>query len=72
MPLAAPQPRGISMSSSGPLLLAAEDVGVARASARHRAVDRELDRQGRVERDVVGDLRSVDAEDPANLCTLTA
>src|SRR5271166_3602008 len=46
------------------VLLAAEDVGVARASARHPAVDSKLDRQCRVEFDVVGDLRGIDAEDP--------
>jgi hypothetical protein len=46
--------------------LAAEDVGVTRAAARHPAVDSKLDRQGRVEFHVVGDLRSIDAEDPAD------
>jgi hypothetical protein len=48
------------------VLLAAEDVGVARAAARRSAIDCELDRQCRVEFDVVGDLRRIDAEDPAN------
>src|ERR1700730_15130054 len=48
------------------VLLAAEDVGIARASARHPAVDSKPDRQCRVEFDMVGDLRSIDAEDPAD------
>src|SRR5271167_1643539 len=48
------------------ILLAAEDVGVTRAAARYPAVHCELDRQCRVERDVVGDLRHIDAEDPAD------
>ena len=48
------------------ILLTAEDVGVAGAAARHSAVDRELDRQGRVELYMVGDLRRIDAEDPAD------
>src|SRR5271166_5462364 len=48
------------------VLLAAEDVGVTGATARHPAVDRELDRHCRVERDVVGELLRSDAEDPAD------
>src|SRR5215472_13591440 len=48
------------------VLLAPEDVCVAGAAARHPAVYRELDRQCRVERDVVGDLRLLDTEDPAH------
>jgi hypothetical protein len=47
-------------------LLAAEDVGVAGASARRPAVNRELNRQGRVELDVVRNLRRSDAEDLAD------
>ena len=48
------------------VLLATENVGVAGAAARGAAVDRELDRQCRVEFDVVRDLRRVDAEEPAD------
>ena len=50
------------------VLLAAEDVGVARAAARTDAADRELDRQRRGELDVIGDARVFDAEDPADRC----
>src|SRR6516164_9822478 len=51
------------------VLLAAKDIGIAGAAARNPAVDRELDRQCRVEFDVVGYLRRVDAEDPADRFT---
>src|SRR5215831_11610437 len=50
----------------GAVLLAAEDVGVAGAAAWHAAAYRELDCQCRVEFDVVGYLRRVEAENPAD------
>src|SRR5215510_2670710 len=51
----------------GAVLLAAKDVGVAGAAAWHAAAYRELDCQCRVvEFDVVGYLRRVDAQDPAD------
>jgi hypothetical protein len=53
------------MWSSGPYSWLPK-TGVAGAAARHKAVYRELDRQCRVELDVVGDLRRSDAEDPAD------
>src|SRR5207302_194110 len=48
------------------VMLAAEDVGVARAAARAGAADREFDRQCRGELDVIGDAGVVDAEGPAH------
>src|SRR5215831_5126355 len=48
------------------VLLTAEDVGVAGAAARKPAIHRELDCQGRVEFDVVRDLRCIDAEESAD------
>src|ERR1700719_4380926 len=51
------------------ILLAAEDVGVAGTAARYPAVDRKLDRQCRVEGDMVGDLGHLDAEDLADCRT---
>jgi hypothetical protein len=48
------------------ILLAAEDIGVAGAAARHPAVYRKLDRQCRIELDVIGDYVRIDAEDPTN------
>src|SRR5437764_11872938 len=47
-------------------MLAAEDVGVARAAAGPGAADREFDRQRRIELDVIGDAGVVDAKDPAD------
>jgi len=51
------------------ILLAAEDVCVAGTAARQPAEHREFDRQCRVESDVVGELRLLDAENPAHGCT---
>lgn len=48
------------------VLLTAEDIGAAGAAARYPAVDRKLDRQCRVEFDVVRDLRCIDTEDLAD------
>src|SRR5208282_4649077 len=48
-----------------PILLAAEDVGVARAAARGGAEDREFDRQCRLEFDPIADPALGNAKDAA-------
>src|SRR4051794_14625846 len=49
-----------------PILLAAENVGITDAPARRLPVDRELDREGRVELDVVANPFGWDAVEPAH------
>src|ERR1700733_10422594 len=49
-----------------PVLLRPEDVGVAGAAARHSPVDRELDRQRRLARDMIADPRRLNAEELAH------
>src|SRR5436190_19204227 len=48
------------------IVLAAEDVGIARAAARAGAADREFDREGGVELDVIGNAVVLDAEKAAH------
>src|SRR5947209_20210318 len=50
------------------VVLAAEDVGIARAAARAGAADREFDREGGVELVVIGNAVILDAENPAHRC----
>src|SRR5437588_9953621 len=50
------------------IVLAAEEVGIARAAARAGAADREFDREGGVELDVIGNAVILDAENPAHRC----